>query len=332
MKIIGYFKQILPLWALSTPKSTLEVVSRPIQPMTLFVLLASCLSINLIACSQITVPGKVSHSLIRSSAPNGENSAAQLNKTVNLNGMWKIGFRYNGKSGLGSMQIQQNDQNFVGSGKDDDHNATFKIDHGLIKGNEIIFLKRYDSSPNQAVQYHGKFSCLPTENGQRPYMGGDYSVEVNGNLTVGDWEAAKDEVKNAPAVAVVKNNEREQSSSEQDAVPSSLKHSPDLSGKWNVAYEYNFKTAHSVMFLEQNSNKLSGHGFDLNSKEKFVINKGWYNFPHVTIVRQYISGAEPGRTMTFKADVAQVSDEDYTGPYLSGKTQGGGDWEAERVY
>ncbi len=85
------------------------------------------------------------------------------------------------------------------------------------------------------------------------------------------------------------------------------------------------------MFLEQDGNKLTGHGIDLNSKEKFVIKKGWYSFPHITIVRQYVSGSMPGKTMAFKAEVSEVSDKDYTGPYLSGKTQGGGDWEAERV-
>jgi len=154
-------------------------------------------------------------------------------------------------------------------------------------------------------------------------MGGDFLIEQNGAVSVGDWEAAK-----AQAPAATQNTEK--AASEEPLPTPKQSHSPDLSGKWNVAYEYNFKIIHSTMFLEQDGSKIGGHGIDAETKEKFIIKKGWYNFPRLTLIRQY-----PGRLgnslMTFKAEVSDVSDKDYTGPYLSGKTQGGGEWEAERV-
>jgi hypothetical protein len=83
--------------------------------------------------------------------------------------------------------------------------------------------------------------------------------------------------------------------------------------------------------LEQDGDKITGHGLDNETKEKFVIKKGWYTPPHLTIIRQY-----PNRvgnsSMTFQAEVSEVCEEDYSGPYVSGKTQGGGEWEAERVF
>jgi len=91
------------------------------------------------------------------------------------------------------------------------------------------------------------------------------------------------------------------------------------------------------MFLEQVKDKFTGHGFDDNTNERFEIEKGWYSYPKLTLVRKYPAiktkkVTKPERRMTFKADVSWVSDKDYSGPYMSGKTEGGGNWEAQRVY
>jgi hypothetical protein len=40
---------------------------------------------------------------------------------------------------------------------------------------------------------------------------------------------------------------------------------------------------------------------------------------------------KPEHQMTFKADVSMANDKDYQGPYLNGKTEGGGNWEAELI-
>jgi hypothetical protein len=85
-----------------------------------------------------------------------------------------------------------------------------------------------------------------------------------------------------------------------------------------------------------------GHGVDDNH-ERFIIEKGWYHFPKLTLIRKYAKSApikakgkthegKPAREMTFKADVSWANDKDYQGPYLGGKTDGGGNWEAELVH
>ena len=290
-------------------------------------------SLCLTACNQASVQRKIGHNLIKTPVIVGEKTALTPNhpaKPVNLSGLWKIGFKDQGKKYLGNMQIQQSNQSFSGQGQDEISGAAFKIEQGQIKGDEIIFLKRYDKRPDQAVQYHGHFSYLPSESGEVPYMGGDFSVEMNGALTVGEWEAAMPEIKSPVLSTKEKDNDKTGEEEPKQAI-NQEEHYPDLSGKWSVAYEYNFKTVHSIMFLEQDGNKLSGHGADSNTKEKFIIKKGWYDFPHLTIVRQYPARSAGNNLMTFKAEVSEVSDKDYVGPYLSGKTQGGGDWEAERV-
>ncbi len=308
-----------------------------------------CLSIVQTGCSQISLPKKAAHNLIKEPSLNEEQNSAsstQLSKPIDLTGEWKIGFRFQGKTGLGSMQLTQTDQNFSGSGKDDS-GVAFKIDHGSIKDNEIIFLKRYEANPSQAVQYHGQFSLLSADNGQQiPYMGGDFSLESNGNLVAGEWEASK----NVTQQEASQNNQNPpsmnetQSPAQQQAPDYDAKsnkeinatRSPDLSGKWRLAFEYNFKTIHSTMFLEQDGNKLNGHGIDTETKNRFVIKNGSYHFPRLSFVRHYLDNqpakhAIPLREMTFKAEVTVISDPDYQGPYLSGKTEGGGNWEAERV-
>jgi hypothetical protein len=87
------------------------------------------------------------------------------------------------------------------------------------------------------------------------------------------------------------------------------------------------------MYIEQEGDRVTGHGVDENTREKFVIEKGWYHYPKLTIIRKYLKkqGAARDYSMAFKADVSVVKDSDYQGPYLAGETQGGGRWEAQLV-
>lgn len=87
------------------------------------------------------------------------------------------------------------------------------------------------------------------------------------------------------------------------------------------------------MYIEQDGGRVTGHGVDINTKEKFTIDKGWYDYPKLTIVRKYekAKGAKENRTLTFKAKVSIIMEKDYQGPYLNGKTSGGGAWEAQLI-
>ena len=310
--------------------------------------LGLCLCLIQSGCSQISLDKKSTHKALKEPGLNtGQIStqSSQSDQTIDLTGKWKIGFRLRGKTGIGTMQLQQTNQSFSGSGKDET-GAEFKIDHGSIKNNEVIFLKRYETSPSQPVQYHGQFSFISGADGQQlPYIGGDFSLESNGNLVAGDWEASKNippqessqDLQTAPATVESPSPAPEQQADDAKSDQNiASAHSPDLSGKWRMAFEYNFKTIHSTVFLEQDGNKLNGHGIDIESKNKFVIKNGWYHFPKIGFLRQYLDKkpkkhATPIRDMTFKADVTVLSDPDYQGPYLNGKTEGGGNWEAERV-
>lgn len=303
-----------------------------------FIWLSLLVSMSVISggCSQISLTGRTRHNLIPDTTANQQSPAAPnlSGKNIDLSGQWRIGFRYRGAVITGMMLLKQDGQNFSGYGKDNENGAAFKISHGEIKGNEIIFLKSYDNDPRAPVQCHGQFSLLAGENGEIPYMGGDFSREINGNITTGDWEAAFNQPENNQAVKMTPpENENPVQQNQQEVVSG---RAPDLSGKWEVAFEYNFKIIHSTMFIEQEGNKLTGHGVDKENGALFIIKKGWYSFPTASFTREYPDTKKHnqlyhGHEMTFKADVTVVNDKDYQGPYLSGKTQGGGSWEAERI-
>jgi hypothetical protein len=249
---------------------------------------------------------------------------------VKLTGQWKVGFLYGTKNYTSTINLIQEGNSFHGTGTDDDSNLPFSIEEGTITGQQVAFLKKYSDGKHLPVQYGGSFQTVSDANYSGPYLSGEYELAAHGKPISSVWEAEM--VSDEPAPQIPPGSP--QPAAPLTAPPSpapSPNHAPQLSGKWNVGFEYNFKTVHSTMYLEQNGGKLSGHGSDVNTKEKFVISKGWYNYPRVTIVRKYVKGkgAASDREVTFKATVTWVSESDYQGPYLNGKTQGGGAWEAQ---
>lgn len=249
-------------------------------------------------------------------------------------GYWNLGYQLNDNVYTSSIKLSQNGLTFSGEGTDDETSKPFTIEQGQIHGNQVIFFKHYDQPNNRRqtpVEYTGTLEVEGV-----PYMKGDFIVAMNGQHMSGVWEAEKQQ-EGSP------NNPASKGSSEpaekQEPPQPAMKppdHAPDLSGKWTAGFEYKFKTVQSTMWLEQHGDKLAGHGIDHNTGEKFAIEKGWYAYPRVTIIRKYPrikgkSGVIPEHTMTFKAEVSWVSDKDYQGPYMSGKTDGGGNWEAQLV-
>lgn len=251
-----------------------------------------------------------------------------------LTGYWKLAYTVNDEVKSCHFNVDHQGDSFSGSGTDDHNNKAFLIENGHAQNNEVVFYKRYENpdTPGQPpVAYVGS---MTTQQGLA-YMNGSYSVTLQGKQFTGQWEAEQEQAASTPEQQA--EQAQPPSQGPADGRP------PDLSGKWNAGFEHNFKTVHSTMFLEQHSVKnakdpnIRGHGFDHNTNEKFVIEKGYYSFPAITIYRKYpeikVKGkvVKPSRMMTFKAQVEWVSDKDYTGPYMSGKTEGGGGWEAQLV-
>jgi len=245
-----------------------------------------------------------------------------------LTGHWKVGFLAGTKNFTSTIDLTQSGNTFQGQGTDDGTDLSFTIEKGTITGTQVEFFKVYKDGKGAPVDYSGTFQNVKDDNYTGPYLSGEYQVPMKGKTVGGQWEAEIVQENAAPAPP----QQTEPAHSEEPQTsPPPPNHAPQLSGKWDVGFEYNFKIVHSDMYLEQDGGKVIGHGVDNNTKEKFVIAKGWYKYPKLTLIRKYIKkqGAASDRETTFKADVSWVSDKDYQGPYLHGKTQGGGDWEAQ---
>ena len=307
----------------------------------------------LTSCGQAKVPGggkggdSQSHSQPSAGKQGGGNAnPEEASKNGMLNGDWRLGFKYNGQTYNASMTLKQRGNSFSGTGKEDETGNEFEIKDGVIRGDQLQFTKRYvgKNAAMAPIQYAGTVTTANEQNYQGPYLSGDYSfTQKDGQQMSSEWDAVQD---NAPQQQAQAHQQEEQAPAPQPQAPvepsqntTRPDHPPDLSGKWNVGFEYQFKTIHSVMFLEQDHEKITGHGVD-DTKEKFVIEKGTYKFPTLWLIRKYPKGeavkvkgktheGKPERTMTFKADVSVLNDKDYQGAYLSGKTEGGGNWEAE---
>ncbi len=251
---------------------------------------------------------------------------------VTLSGYWQVAFQAGNKTMQANMRLEQTGNQFSGDGTDDPSNRAFVIEQGQLNGDQVTFTKKYqdaDPAANPPVQYSGKFEIANQDNIQGPYMSGTYSTVYKGQPIQGSWESLM--------VSASPTSDGGQAPSSSGSVftagagSQSGGKAPHLSGKWDVAYERDFKTIKSTMYLEQDGGNIKGHGEDKNTKEKFLIEKGWYHFPRLTVVRKYVKGkgAASDRTIMFKAEVQMVNDAGYQGPYMHGKTQEGGEWEAQ---
>lgn len=255
-----------------------------------------------------------------------------------LTGYWNLAFQFKDKTLKSSIQLTQNGNTFTGSGTDDHNNAPFTIEQGTITNNtQVSFYKKYGNA--NAIQYNGTLSQVNEGDYHGPYMQGEYVTTIKGEIVQNQWEAemqpqtANQPPQGGPDPAQQPEQPAQTGQPSPPEQPANIdpNRAPHLSGKWNVGYEYNFKTIHSVMYLEQDGGSIRGHGYDVNTKEKFAIPRGWYRFPKVTLIRKYTKGkgAVADREIAFKAQVSMVSDAEYSGPYLNGKTQGGGNWEGQ---
>lgn len=278
--------------------------------------------------------------------PGPNNSAKMPVQQSNepLTGDWQIGFQFQNQTLQSNVHLQQRGNQFSGTGTDVQSGMPFKIEQGDLQGNQISFYKRYTNGKAPSIQYQGTMENVNTADYSGPYLSGDYTAAGKGTIASDRWEAEM--IASSGASSQTSAPPAQPEPPVQPSPPPSHSfngRAPDLSGKWKVGFEYNFKTIHGTMFLEQNGDRIGGHGVDDETHESFVIAQGWYHFPKLTIVRKYMKPKfkptkknktppmVPDRSMTFKAQVSMVDDKDYQGPYLEGKTQGGGAWQAEQV-
>jgi hypothetical protein len=283
----------------------------------------------------------------------GKKADSPVQKSLSLTGDWSVRYKFDGQMLNASMHLEQKGHDVTGAGKDDPSGTPFTIDQGLVRGHQLTFVKKYggDLAKLPPIQYAGTITAEGPDGAPGPYISGDYSAtSADGKAVSNDWDAVKD-MSAPPPVAAMPVKQAPPPPPPPPPRPSRDPNKPpDLSGKWEVGFEYQFRTVQSQMFLEQDWEGIHGHGMDDNH-EKFIIQNASYKFPSVTIVRKYprttaqpppdAKGKNPkgkdkpteqcAKTMVVNGDVSWVDDSDYQGPYMAGKTDGGGKWEAQLV-
>jgi hypothetical protein len=270
----------------------------------------------------------------------GGNNDAVLNPnaTPAINGDWKLTFVYGDNTYDSLVTFAQQGRALSGSGEDSA--GPFLIQAGVVDGTKVKFTKKYaDADPSKRpVMYSGELEFEDDEDYKGWRMGGHYKATGPDGGPIDDkWVAISTVAEEAFA-----NSHNAPPQQQQQAPPDGQPTSEnpdqqqpaenvggrpaDLSGKYTAEYQFNFKKIHSTMWLEQDGGRLGGHGVDNNTNEKFVITKGFYNFPRMQITCHYTKGqnAAATRDLVVKATVAN-------GPSLKGETQFGGGWQARIV-
>jgi len=253
-------------------------------------------------------------------------------------GDWQVSYAVNGETQSAHMTFKAVGDGFEGTGTDDANGQNFVIDTGFISGNSVGFHKRYhvDENPNlPPIVYDGTFEMVSNDAYKGPYMHGSYKLSKgDGPAIAGDWDAQKVENQQGGRDAQTAATQAAPPQQPQTIVDPSKP--PDLSGKWTGGYEYEFKTFHTKMFIEQDGAKLAGHGVDTNTNEAFTIT-GTFNFPTIKLIHKYPElklgkgKTKAPRSLEFRGKVEVVSEPEYQGPRMIGKNIGGGDWMAEEV-
>jgi hypothetical protein len=319
---------------------------------------ASAVVLVVASCSNIKLdkkgaPGKPQTAGSGQPAASGGNSQQPAaSGQLSLTGDWQFGFQFENSTLQSSVHLDQQGQTFTGSGKDDQTGMQFTIEQGTLNGSQVQFYKKYSGNAPE-VEYTGTLEMANDSSYNGPYMHGEYTAAKAGKIVSNIWEAELAPAGAAQPAPQPNVSPLQSQLPQQQAPPSQsssmLDKTPELSGKWNVGYEYNFKTIHSTMWLEQDRDLITGHGIDHETGQKFVLAHGWYHYPKLTLILKWPPAKQtkmvkgkgkhpkpvkasvmvPERTMMFKARVSNVNDRDYQGPYLNGKTQGGGNWEAQ---
>jgi len=288
----------------------------------------------LCGCSKISLSGG-NKGGTRSGGTTGSTTAAlDPHAPPPINGDWRVSYIYNNEPYESLVTFSQQGKALTGKGEDSA--GPFFIASGAVQGTKVKFVKRYaDADASKpSVEYAGDLEWEDDEDYRGWRMGGHYKAALSDGSVIDDkWvaistvaEEAQQSANNAPPP-----QEEPQPVQQQPEQPTTQHSSgngshPHLSGMYAAQYQYNFKKIQTKLWLEQDGHHVSGHGVDTNTNEKFVVSKGWYNPPKLTIVCHYTKGqsAAANRELTVRATVSN-------GPSLRGETGFGGNWEARIV-
>lgn len=267
-----------------------------------------------------------------------------------LQGVWDLSFTFGNQNVGAKMELQQQGTALAGQGQDFQQGeaapnppsgSPWAVVDGVVEGNKVRFSKQY-SPDRPSIVHEGELKWLSDPPHFTGWMiEGHYQTQGrDGKPITGDWVATPEDPSLMPAPAAPvssapppPSNTSNPGSSLIGVPPPSAHHDdgkpPHLSGRYDGEYEFNFKRIKMKMWLEQDNNRVTGHGVDLNTNEKFTIERGWYKHPNLTLIRKYFkgTGAAATREFTFKGKVSNGP----KGPVLNGETQYGGDWTASIV-
>lgn len=256
-----------------------------------------------------------------------------------LEGEWEIDFTVpGGEPQISNVTFAQTDKALAGEGADQS-GTVWRIQDGVVNGTNVTFSKVYDGvdPPRPPINYIGqlKFEQSPEFTGW--LMEGTYSVKrPDGSTLSGKWVSnpvagAPQEAEQPPPLQLGQSQQPVAAPpAPATVVPDNIgtDKPTDLSGKYHVSYQYNFKKVMGHMWLEHDGGKLGGHGADTTTGESYTLEGGKYNYPDISFVRSYVKGkggAKVSRKVVFRA---RISSDGHM-IIMKGETQFGGQWDAK---
>jgi hypothetical protein len=293
-------------------------------------------------CTKVSVSGKKDGGTGTASDGGAQQPSEVAAAPPPLQGVWTVSFKFGDKDLSAKMELAQNGNQLAGQGTDD-NGQPWAIGEGVVEGNRVNFTKQYspDSPP---IVYDGNIKWLNDPQYTGWLMEGTYQKQSpDGKVVSGDFVATPDDpasmppptqssapgpvdqTSNPPVGSGLMGGGRTHPPDE----PVDNSRAPHISGRFDGEYQFKFKRIKMKMWLEQDNDRVTGHGVDVNTNEKFTIARGWYKFPNVTLVRKYTkgTGAALTREFTFKGKVSNSS----KGPTIKGETEYGGGWSATIV-
>ncbi len=311
-------------------------------------LLALVLSTGCTGCTQIKLSGTGKSGNVPQPMPmTGGSPSAQTPASAPPNGAappplqdeWEVDFTVpNGDAQISTVVLSQQGNALVGDGTDQS-GRTWQLQEGQVNGLNVTFSKVYTDRPDSPpINYVGQLKYEQSPEFTGWLMEGTYSVKTANGVVQGKWVSNPTGASGteAPAETTEQPTEAPPPAGQPAAPAPPSKPLPDhigddkptdLTGKYFVSYQYNFKNVKGHMFLEHDGGKLGGHGVDTSNNESYNLESGKYKYPDISFIRCYVKGkgAKNTRKVLFRATISS----DAHMIIMKGETQFGGRWDAK---